>query len=237
MLDDAAHQVDGDRKADAFGSRVLRKYRRVNADKLAATVDQCAAGITGIDSGIGLNEVFKRHQVQEAAPGSADDALGHGGCQAIGVADCEHDIADSQCSERANLDGGQVRQIDFEQGQVRFSVDADRDRFRDASVAELHANFGRRCNNVVIGDEIALRVDDDGRGEAGIDSKRARASSGARVLNEAFCVNIRYRCRSCDRLHRQSWRVLLIASNPGHQVRADEHDEKRDRQSDDDRLQ
>ena len=63
-------------------------------------------------------------------------------------------------------------EIDFEQRQVGFSVVAHDLGVGDAAVGELHTNLGGARNHMVVRDEVAVLVDDDGRAQAGIDPKR-----------------------------------------------------------------
>ena len=97
LLHDAAHQIDGNREADAFGSSVgAVQHRGVDADQIAVRIDERAAGIAEIDGGIGLDEILESRQPELPAAGGADDALGDGLAQAVGIADREHDIAHPQ---------------------------------------------------------------------------------------------------------------------------------------------
>ena len=63
ILHDAAGQIDRDREADALDAHVaavaLVEHRRVDADQFAARIDQRAAGVAGVDRGIGLNEILE----------------------------------------------------------------------------------------------------------------------------------------------------------------------------------
>jgi hypothetical protein len=62
LLHDPAHEVHWDRKAQALRRRPIGAYvddGRIDADELAARVDERAAGIPGVDGRIGLNEVLE----------------------------------------------------------------------------------------------------------------------------------------------------------------------------------
>ena len=100
LLHDAARQIHRDRKADALDADiaavVLVEHRGVDADQLAARVDQRAAGIAGIDRGIGLNEILEGRDAELTAAGGADDAVGDGLRQAQRIADRQHRIPDLQ---------------------------------------------------------------------------------------------------------------------------------------------
>ncbi len=68
-----------------------------DADDFAARVEQRAAGVAGIDGGVGLDGVFDRG-AGRAADGAdgADDAAGHGAGEAEGIADGVDLLADDE---------------------------------------------------------------------------------------------------------------------------------------------
>ena len=67
-IDDGAHHVGRNGEADADRAAAAAENRRVDADQLTGHVDQRAAGIAGIDRGVGLDE--------EAEVGNADMRCG-----------------------------------------------------------------------------------------------------------------------------------------------------------------
>ncbi len=60
------------------------------------------------------------------------------------------------CAELPSLYRGQVAEVDAQYGQVRFRVYADRFRFAQSPVAELHPDFGRVDDHMVIRDQITV---------------------------------------------------------------------------------
>jgi hypothetical protein len=64
--------------------------------KPAGHVDQCAAGIAGVDRGIGLNEELVVGNTHLRARQRGDDSVRHGLPDAKGIADRKHDVADLQ---------------------------------------------------------------------------------------------------------------------------------------------
>ena len=71
-----------------------RQNRGVDADQFAAQIHQRAAGIAGIDGGVGLDEVLVAVGVDAGAAERADDARGHRVLQAERIADGDHIVAD-----------------------------------------------------------------------------------------------------------------------------------------------
>ena len=68
FLNYPAHEVNRNRKADALGAGVLCQNGRVDANKLALAVDQCAARIACVDRSVGLDEVLESGEIQKSAP-------------------------------------------------------------------------------------------------------------------------------------------------------------------------
>ncbi len=96
---------------------------------LPLDVDQRAAGVAGVDRGVGLDHVRDREAVGrlDLALQGGDDAGGHGAVEAEGVADRDHRVADLDLGgvaerERVQLVGGHV---DLEQGDVGRRIGAD----------------------------------------------------------------------------------------------------------------
>ena len=73
-----------------------REDRGVDADEPAAEIDQRAAGIAGIDGGVGLDEELIVADADLCARDRRDDAVRHGLADAERIADREHQVADLQ---------------------------------------------------------------------------------------------------------------------------------------------
>jgi hypothetical protein len=63
-------------------------------------------------------------------------------------------------------DSPQVRRIDFEQCDVRFRVDADDAGQMQRTVRQRDCELRRVFDNVIIGHDVAVAVDDDAGAEA-----------------------------------------------------------------------
>src|SRR5262249_20502411 len=94
LLHDAARHVDRYREAAAASAAARTDDRRVDADELAAQVDERAAGIARIDGRVGLDEVLVVLDVEAGAAERADDSGGDGLAEAEGIADGDDEIAD-----------------------------------------------------------------------------------------------------------------------------------------------
>ena len=89
--------MDGDGKTDSDVPAGATHDRGVDADQFAAQVDQGAAGISGVNGGIGLDEILVAVVVEYAAAAEcADDPGSDGLTQAEGVADRHDEISDPE---------------------------------------------------------------------------------------------------------------------------------------------
>ncbi len=117
------HHVGRDGEADADRTAAAAIDSRVDADQLATHVDQRAAGIAGIDGGIGLDEEAGIGNADMAAGKRGNDAAGGGLADAERVADGQHQVADlervgiADGDDRKRLVGG-----DLEHGEVERLV-------------------------------------------------------------------------------------------------------------------
>ena len=173
FFDDAAHQVHRDSESNPFCSGVLCQHGGVDADQFASAVDQCATRIAFIDRRIRLDEVFEGKKVKHPATSRADDALGYGFTQTIWIANRQYDVADAQLVRPAKRNRRQRAQIDLEKRKIRFPVDANHIRIRNAPVSQLQTNLRRVGDYMKICNEVALRIDDHRRAEAGVELEPA----------------------------------------------------------------
>jgi hypothetical protein len=104
----------------------------VHADDLAGHIDQRAAGVAGVDGGVGLDELLELvgravgAGLVDGAVLGGDDAGGDGLGEGEGAADGEDPVADLGAVGVAELDGGQrLGRVDLDDGDVGLGVDAD----------------------------------------------------------------------------------------------------------------
>src|ERR1700748_3503138 len=93
---DHAHHVGQNGKADALRNAGARIARGVDAGEPPGHVDQRAAGIAGVDRGIGLDEELVVGDADLRARQGRDDAVRHRLADAEGIADRDHDVTDHQ---------------------------------------------------------------------------------------------------------------------------------------------
>ena len=135
--------VHGNRKPDAGGLvGAVICDQRGDADHLAARVQQRAAGVAGIDRGVGLNRVLDGAVAGPANRADrGDDAARHGARQAERIADRIDALADGETRRFGQRRGLQVRRVvDLQQGEVVALVDADDGRLVLVLVGERDLN-------------------------------------------------------------------------------------------------
>ncbi|KFL48756.1 hypothetical protein IL54_4397 [Sphingobium sp. ba1] len=155
-------------KADADIAARRRQNLAVDADHIAAHVEHRATGIALVDRCVGLDELLV--PATGIAMHGRDDPGGHRARQGEWVADRDDPVADPRLGAVAEFDEGQgLGRIDLQYGQVRrgiathqlggiFRLVGQRDGDR------IHRRaFGARRHHMVIGDNIAVRRNQEAR--------------------------------------------------------------------------
>src|SRR5262252_206620 len=134
LFDDAAHEIDRDRKSDAFS--VLRQHCCVDPYQFTLRIYQCSAGTAEVDSGIGLYEAFEICE-SHVASGRADDSMRDGLLKSIRISNCQHDIANTQFLGAAQCHHGHLFDLDVQDREIGVRVDADDFGVGNAAIGEL----------------------------------------------------------------------------------------------------
>jgi len=167
-LDELRHYGTGhvarNREPDPYAGAARPDDRRVDADQLAAQIDQRTAGVAGIDRGIGLNEIFIAFDVETRAAERADDPRSHRLTEPEWIADRHHVVAHPQCIRIAQCQGLQVLALDFQQSDVGGRIASYQLALQPAPVLERDRDLLRVLDHVMIGEHVAAAcVDDDTR--------------------------------------------------------------------------
>ena len=80
-------------EAHALVARAFGINCRVDANDLSTHVHQWAAGVAGVDGGVGLNHGLELASGNDVAALGRDDSRGHSGVQPKGAANSQHPIA------------------------------------------------------------------------------------------------------------------------------------------------
>ena len=164
MFDQVIHDFLGNRggsgEADALPAAVRRKDGGVDADQVAAGINQRAAGVAPVNRRIGLDKVLEGGDAQVAAAGGTDDAHGHGLAHTQRVADGQYHIAHLHRAVAVQFHFGQRFQGDMQERQVGFRVCAHYPGGGITAITQGHQNFIRIADDVITGQHIAAVVDD-----------------------------------------------------------------------------
>ena len=151
LRQDQLRLIDRHGKADAAG---LAADRRVDADDLAAAVDQRAAAVAEIDRGVGLDVVVEA-RVEQLAADEADDTDRHGVFVGERIADRAHPLADAQVVGIAQR---RVRKLASASTLISaMSVsgsDPMTSRAQAAAVGELDGDALGVLDDVVVGEDV-----------------------------------------------------------------------------------
>ena len=145
----------------------------VHADDFAVHVEQRSAGVAGVDGGVSLNEVLELAACAglDGAIFSGDDSGGDGLGEGEGTADGLDPIADVGGVRVADFDGRERDLgIDFDDGDVSGFIKTDDDGGSAFIVivtirGELDVDFVGLLDDVIVGDDVALGVNDEAGAE------------------------------------------------------------------------
>ena len=158
LRQDRRGAVDRDREPDVAGARA---DRGVDADDLAPRVDQRPAAVPEVDRRVGLDVVVEA-RIEELPAEVADDADRHGVLVAERVADREDPLAHPQrrrIAERRDRQPGLA--VDLDQRDVGVGIGADDARAESPAVRQLHRDPLGAIDDVVVGQDAAVGVDDE----------------------------------------------------------------------------
>src|SRR3954453_3228246 len=163
LLRDALDRARRDREADAVAAARVALDLGVDADHLAARVEQRPARVAVVDRRIGLDRARDREVVRglDGAVQRAHDARGDGVLEAERAADRDGAVADLDAvrvGERQRVKLGLGR-VDLDDGDVGRRVGADDLRARGLAVGEGDGDRGRAVDDVLVGGDLAARVD------------------------------------------------------------------------------
>ncbi len=153
---------DGEAEPDVAGHRAARiEAGGVDAHQPAVQADQRAAGVAGVDRGIGLDEVLVAQATQTAAAHRRDDPAGHGLADAERVADGHHEVAHAQRGGVGERDRLQVAGRDLHHRHVGVRIGADELRVQHPPVVQGHRHLVGALDDVVVGEHQAPACIDD----------------------------------------------------------------------------
>src|ERR1039457_5427988 len=164
VVEKTFHQLDGNRKSEALAEGDLHVR---HAHDFAGEIEERAAAVAGIDLRAGLQIQF----ALKLARLGAQNALRDGAFEAERTADGKHAVADIERIRAAERDGLELRRVlvlDVQQRKVVKFIDGDdldllvslAVKLAAGLMINLHGNFRLALDDVEIGDEIAVVVDE-----------------------------------------------------------------------------
>src|ERR1019366_1002294 len=160
----------------------------IDADHLAADIEQRAAAVAGVDGGIGLQEVLEGSRVaRDIAFFRADDAGRHSFVESERRTDRHRPIANL---DRVRVADGRRRQVgfvDLDDRQVSEDISANHVRLVFGFLAgEFNSNPSGLFDHVVICQDVAVLVDHYARPQARLLLRTLRQHRTARTAEEAL---------------------------------------------------
>src|SRR5215510_13062133 len=167
LLHDPSRHVDRHSEANPDIPASGRKHGRVDAEELAAHIDQGSAGIPRIDGRIGLDEILVALLAETGAAEGADNARCHSLSKAEGIADGDHEVTDFEAVAVAYGDGLEVlHALQAQYGNVRAGITPDELGSETPAILGCDLDGGGLHNHVVGREYVALLcVDDDARSD------------------------------------------------------------------------
>ncbi|GAV36779.1 hypothetical protein ROTAS13_04467 [Roseomonas sp. TAS13] len=209
--------VGGDGEADADRAAAGREDGGVDADHRAVLGEERATGIAAVDRGIDLQEVVIGAGADVAAAGR-DHARRDGAAEAEGIAHRHHPVARAGLVGIAQLQERQVAAgIDLQQRQVGALVAAHDPGRQLAPVIQRHLHRGGVLHDMVVGDDMALGIDQEA-GAQRLGHAAARPALGGTEIAAEHAV-----LRRARREGRAGLGLLLrlLDGGDGHHRRAD----------------
>ena len=197
LVDDLLGERRGDREADPDRAAGGRIDRCVDADDLAVHVEHWTAGIAAVDRRVGLQKIVIGARIDVALT-RRQDARGDAAAEPERVADRQHPVADARRVAVAPIRRGQrLVGLDLEQGDVGLGVAADHRGLQIGVVVQDDGDLVGIGDDVVIGDDIARRIDDEAGAERGRLARRhlRMVALGQAVLEEVVKELLKWRAR------------------------------------------
>ena len=179
LLHHRAGEVDGNGEAVPGVEPGLARDRRVDADHLSTHVHERPARVAGVDGRVGLDEVLNGvarllQAAQQPSLGAHDPGRDREGeVLTERIADREHPLPDADGVGVPELRRGQAVGVDLDDGDVGAGVGPHDPRRELPLVEELHRDAIGARHHVVVGQDVAVRRDDEARARALLDLRPA----------------------------------------------------------------
>src|SRR5450631_3428349 len=160
LCDHILHGRSGNRERNADTSTRRGVDRRVYADDFALHIEGRTARIALVDRRVDLNEVIVR-AVADVATAGRDDAGSDGSAEAEGIADRENPVADPRLAGCEFCKRKVRPAFDLDQREIRTLVRANYLGGVGLSVVSCDFDLVGAIDNVIVGNRIAVRRDEE----------------------------------------------------------------------------
>src|SRR4051794_10495880 len=159
---------DGEADADVAAAASAGLDLRVDADHAAGRVEERAAGVAGVDRGVGLDHAVDLEAVRglDRALRRGHDARRERALEAERVADRDRRVADLHAlrlAERERVELARLGVADLQDREVGGLVAAENLRLDDVAIGELDRHLRRARDDVRVREDRARSVDDEAR--------------------------------------------------------------------------
>ena len=162
LIGNGLRSVDGNGEAQA--STRTTAHQRINPHHLTIGIEQRPSGVTGVDGGIGLDQIqtlIGDAELGGIAVGAADDPQGDGVIQAKGVTHRDgpvphfHRIGITQRRHGQRLRGGHAHH-----GQISHGIGANHRTLHGAAIHQPHRDPRGPLHHVSVGEDQAISLKD-----------------------------------------------------------------------------
>ena len=173
LVNHEADDVAGNGKAETFAAARLRENHRVDADEASLDIHQRSAAVARINGRVSLEIDYAVVGLKLPRDG-ADHTHAHRALEAAGTAHRDYQLALPNDIGIRELKEPQTLGIHLQESEVGFGIEANQPRWQyaswrphDASARrravgrKLHLNPCRAGDDVGVGDDVAVRADDD----------------------------------------------------------------------------
>ena len=161
MILDRRRHVGRDGEANAHVTTTLAVNCRIDPDHLAPNVKQRPAGISGIDGGVGLNEVLIVGNTHVASTLGAHDTDGNRGIESERIANRDNPFSDAHGRRVTHGQRGQVITVNLDDGDLRFFIRPDTFCLEFSPILKLNHDLVGIAHHMMVGQDISILADDE----------------------------------------------------------------------------
>lgn len=188
LLGSGTHDLRGDGEASASEGAAVGDDEGVDSHELTVRVDERSAGVAGVDGSVGLDEAAGLAGIIRVRIGTVDgtdDAAGDGELEvAERAAEGKDSLSGMQLAGVAPGDAGEAGRVNLDDSEIGQLVDTDELAGEDAAIVEGDLDVRGAVDDVAVGDDVAVRGDDDSAADAVLDLRLLGNSTAAEELGE-----------------------------------------------------